>query len=67
MATYAIPFRMQEIVIKLWLNEKADDWSIEINGQRSHHLSREIMEDLVELSMIVAEVSLADAATRESH
>jgi hypothetical protein len=55
---------MQEIKIKLWHNEEAQDWSIEINGLRHEHVTTEIMEDLVECAQIVAEKSLMEASTR---
>ena len=54
---------MQEINIRIWLNE-TQDWSIEINGLRHEHVSTHVMEDLVEAAMIVAENSLSEAATR---
>ncbi len=56
---------MQEIILKLWCNNDATDWSVEINGLRHDHISAEIMEDLVEVAVIVAEESLANAATRQ--
>ena len=46
---------MQEIKIKLWRNDETQDWSIEINGLRHEHVSSEILEDLVECALIVAE------------
>jgi hypothetical protein len=55
---------MQEIKIKLWRNDEAQDWSIEINGLWHEHVSTEILEDLVECALIVAERSLVDASTR---
>jgi hypothetical protein len=54
---------MQEINIKIWLSA-ADDWSIEINGLRHDHVSSQIMEALVETSMVMAEKSLIEAASR---
>ena len=54
---------MQELKIKLWLNE-AQGWSVEINGFLHERVSSEIMEDLVECALIVAEESLTEAATR---
>ena len=54
---------MQEIKITIWLNS-ADDWSIEINGLRHDHVSSQIMEAFVETSMVMAEKSLIEAATR---
>ena len=54
---------MQEIKIRIWLNS-ADDWSIEINGLRHGHVSSKIMEAFVETSMIMAQKSLIEAASR---
>jgi hypothetical protein len=54
---------MQEITIRLWRNT-AGDWSVEINGQRYEHVSTEVMESLVESSMMVAEESLVNFSTR---
>jgi hypothetical protein len=54
---------MQEINIKIWLNA-VDDWSIEINGLRHDHISSQIMEAFVETSMVMAEKSLIEAASR---
>lgn len=55
---------MQEIKIKLWRNDQAQDWSIEINGLLHERVSSEIMEDLVECALIVAEKSWTEASTR---
>jgi hypothetical protein len=55
---------MQEIKIKLWRNDQAQAWSIEINGLLHEQVFSEIMEDLVECARIVAETSLAEASTR---
>jgi hypothetical protein len=54
---------MQEINIKIWLNA-VDDWSIEINGLRHDQISSQIMEAFVETSMVMAEKSLIEAASR---
>jgi hypothetical protein len=54
---------MQETNIKIWLNA-AHDWSIEINGLRHDHVSSQIMEAFVETSMVMAEKSLIEAASR---
>ena len=54
---------MQEITIRLWRN-RADDWSVEINGQRYEHVSAEVVEDLVECALIVAQNSLTDMMKR---
>jgi len=37
--------------IKLWRNDQAQDWSIEIDGLLHEHDSSEIMEDLVSPSL----------------
>jgi hypothetical protein len=55
---------MQEIKIKIYLNAADDDWSIEINGLRHNHVSSKIMEAFVETSMVMAERSLLEAASR---
>jgi hypothetical protein len=55
---------MQEIKIKLWRNDQAQDWSIEINALLHEHVSSEIMEDRVECALIVLEKSLTGASTR---
>lgn len=54
---------MQRLNVTLWMNE-TEDWSVEINGLRYEHVSSEIVEDLVECALIVAQSSLAEAATR---
>jgi hypothetical protein len=55
---------MEEITIRLWRNRAGDDWSLEINGQRYEHVSTEIMENLVECALIVAEGSRINMSTR---
>jgi hypothetical protein len=54
---------MQEITIRLWRN-RADDWSLDINGQHYEHVPTEVMENLVECALIVAEESLINMSTR---
>jgi hypothetical protein len=49
---------MHEIGIRLWSNDGAEDWSIEINGLRHEHVCAQEMEELVEAAMVVAERSL---------
>ena len=56
---------MKQINIDLWLNDEVQDWSIEINGLRHEHVTSEIMEDLVECALIVAERTLTEASTRQ--
>ncbi len=51
---------MQEINIKLWRNDGADDWSVEINELRHEHVCAHEMGELVEAAMAVAEKSLTD-------
>jgi hypothetical protein len=51
---------MQEINIKLWRNDGAEDWSIEINGLRHEHVCAQEIEDLIEATVSVAEKSLTD-------
>jgi hypothetical protein len=46
---------VQEINIKLWRNDGAGDWSIEINGLRHEHVCAQEIEDLVEATVSVAE------------
>ena len=52
---------MKQINIDLWRNDESQDWSIEINGLRHEHVTSEIMEDLVECALIVAETTLTEA------
>jgi hypothetical protein len=54
---------MQRIKIDLWHNDEALDWSIEIDGLRHEHVSREILETLVECALIIAENSLTRVVT----
>ena len=56
---------MKQINIDLWRNDESQDWSIEINGLRHEHVTSEIMEDLVECALIVAERTLTEASTRQ--
>jgi hypothetical protein len=49
---------MNEIKIKVWRNEEAEDWSIEINGQFYEHVSSGSLTEFVECALIVAAKSL---------
>jgi hypothetical protein len=49
---------MKELHLQISRNEEAEDWSVVINGLRYEHISSQILEDLVECSVIVAENSL---------
>jgi hypothetical protein len=51
---------VQEINVKLWRNDGADDWSAEINGLRHEHVCAQEIEDLIEAAVSVAERSLTD-------
>jgi hypothetical protein len=51
---------MKQITIDLWRNDEALDCSVEINGLRHEHITSEIMEDLVECALIVAERTLTE-------
>jgi hypothetical protein len=55
---------MQEIKFRLWRNDEAQDWSVEINGLRHEHVSSEILEDLVETALIVGEEQSMELMTR---
>jgi hypothetical protein len=55
---------MEEIRIKLWWDGQAQDWHIEINGLRHMHLPPQTIEDLVEATVIRAENTLIEQATR---
>jgi hypothetical protein len=52
--------RVQEINIKLWRNDGADDWTVELNGRRHEHVCAQEIEDLIEAAVSVAEKSLTD-------
>jgi hypothetical protein len=52
---------MQKLEIMLWMNDKRDDWSIEVNGLLHEHVSSRVVEDLVECAVLVAESSLIEA------
>ena len=58
---------MQEIILRLWRNNDAQDWSLEINGLRYEHVSAETLEDLAEATLSVAENTLMAAGTRQPH
>ena len=49
---------MKELHLQIWRNEEAGDWSVVINGLRYEHISSQVLEDLVECAVIVAENSL---------
>jgi hypothetical protein len=49
---------MKELHLQISRNEEAGDWSVVINSLRYEHISSQILEDLVECAVIVAENSL---------
>ena len=49
---------MKELNLQIWRNEEVGDWSVVINGLCYEHISSQILEDLVECAVIVAENSL---------
>jgi hypothetical protein len=53
---------MQELHVQISRNAEAEDWSVVINGLRYEHISSQILEDLVECAVIVAENSLSGPA-----
>lgn len=54
----------QDIGISISLNEGSLDWSIEINGLLHEHVTSEVMEALVECSLIVAQTLLTKRLTQ---
>lgn len=55
----AVPdVRAVSINVTLWLNSKTQDWSLMLNDTIHRHVSFDIVESLVESSLIVAEASL---------
>jgi hypothetical protein len=55
---------MEEIRIRLWLDEQRQDWHVEINGHRYTHVTSQSMEDLVEAALIRAEHAIEHATLR---
>jgi hypothetical protein len=55
---------MEEIRIRLWLDEQCQDWHVEINGRRHMHVTSQNMEDLVEAAVIRAENIIEQATLR---
>jgi hypothetical protein len=54
------------IEIYIWRNDESFDWSVEINGQRTDHVTSDLMEGLVECAMIRAERLLMGAFSHRS-
>ena len=55
---------MEEIRIRLWRDEKCQDWHVEINGLRHMHVSSQSLEDLIEAAVIRAEHVIEQATLR---
>jgi hypothetical protein len=55
---------MEEIRIRLWLDEQCQDWHVEINGRRYTHVTSQSMEDLIEAAVITAENVIEQATLR---
>jgi hypothetical protein len=55
---------MEEIRIRLWLDERCADWHVEINGVRHAHVTSQSMEDLIEAAVIRAEHVIEQAALK---
>ena len=49
---------MNEIVLKLWRNEREKDWTLEINGERHEAVAIEWVHELVYRAMLDAEEAL---------
>ena len=50
---------MQRIEIVLWFDQ-SNDWSLEVNGVRHEHVTSQLVEDLVECALVVADNVLAE-------
>jgi hypothetical protein len=55
-----IPTIMREINIKIWQNDKAKDWSIDLDGALHHHVSARTIDELVEYAVIAAQQALME-------
>jgi hypothetical protein len=49
---------VQEVILKLWRNEQAKNWTAEINGERYKAVAIEIIHELVHCALLDAEESL---------
>ena len=49
---------MKKINVRIWRNEVANDWSVEINGKLRRHVSAETLDDLVEFAVVAAQEAL---------
>jgi hypothetical protein len=51
---------MQEINIRLSLNETDQSWTLELNGKVYSNISDEAVDDLVDYAMVAAQQALRD-------
>jgi 3-oxoacyl-(acyl-carrier-protein) synthase len=55
---------VREINITLWRHEQAEDWSVEIDGKFSRHVSATFIDELVEYALVAAEQALLEPEHR---
>jgi hypothetical protein len=53
-------FAMQEIKIRLSINETDQSWTLELNGKVYSHISTLAVDDLVDYAMVAAQQALLD-------
>lgn len=58
---------MQEINIRLSLNETDQSWTLELNGKVYNHISTEAVDDLVDFSIVAAQQALRDEMDQMRH
>jgi hypothetical protein len=54
---------MQDIQLKLWRNDRQQDWSAEINGTRYDSVSLDVIESLVQYALLSADAGGSRPAT----
>jgi hypothetical protein len=52
---------VKEINIRIWRNDKEQDWSIDVDGALHHHVSAKTIDDLVEYAIVAAQQSLIES------
>jgi hypothetical protein len=58
---------MKELNVKLWRNQRDQDWSVEINGERYESVKIEFVEELVKRALVDAKQSMTEAAPRRTN
>jgi hypothetical protein len=58
---------MQEIKTRLSLNETDQSWTLELNGKVYSHISTEVVDDLVDFSIVAAQQALRDEMDQMRH